>query len=264
MKNYRLVLSIFLLAAFFLGAYTAFIYVYTECKFAPLPLLTEPSAAAPSAAWNAPDKQLFLHQVNTVRRAKKKETKYAGYELDLLPGQDGTLWVAHDESQLKRRVTLQDIFAALKNPQAKTWWLDLKTDLTSAELDEIINTAARFGIPKEHLFLETGPGPTAKLIKQKGLGLLLALTDGFDEDDNNPQKRRALNAKALKEWQEYQPHAVSASFGKYAYLRAYFPNMPKAIYYSATVRPSLKKTFMKRQMATDPSVRIFMLDEYTF
>ena len=40
--------------------------------------------------------------------------------------------------------------------------------------------------------------------------------------------------------------------------------MPKAIYYSATVRPSLKKTFMKRQMATDPSVRIFMLDEYTF
>lgn len=264
MKKYRIFLSILVLAVFCAGAYTAFIYVYTAGKFAPLPLLTAPRAAAPAARWPAPENQLFLHQVNTVRRAKNKETKYPGYELDLLPGQDGTLWVAHDETQLKRRVTLQDIFSALQNPQQKIWWLDLKTDLTSAELDEVINTAARFGIPKEHLFLETGPGPTASLIKQKGLGLLLALTDGFDEDHNSPQERQALNAKALEEWQEYQPHAVSASFGKYAYLRAYFPNMPKAIYYTATVRPSLKKTFMKRQMATDPSVQIFMLDEYTF
>lgn len=265
MRRSRIILSAILLAVFSLGAYAAFMYVYTEWKFAPVELLQEPNHAAPHAQWNAPQERLFIHQVNTVRRAKNKDRSYNGYELDLLPETaGGELFVAHDESALPGKVKLADIFSAVKNPQDKTYWLDLKTELTPAQLDEILQTARQFNVPEQNLLFETVPGPTAKLINQKGLALLLQLTDGFDEDEKDPAKRAEINRRALAEWTEYRPAAVTASFGKYPYLRAYFPDMPKAVYYSATRRPSLKKPFMVRHIQKDPSVRIFMIDEYTW
>lgn len=264
MRTYRLILALVLLVLVSAGAYTAFMYVYTEQKFILPQLLTEPS----DFALAAPAKQiLFLHQVNTPRRAQKKEDKYSGFELDLIAVTEANgerLYVAHDEKQLKNRVKLADIFSALRAPAEKYWWLDIKTDLTQADIDYILNTSKAFHIPQDHLYLEANPGPTARLIKNNNLNLLLQLIDGFEEDGQNEKTRTAINEAALKEWQEYKPAAVSASFGKYIYLKAYFPNMPKAIYYSATVRPSLKKTFLKRRMAEDPSVQIFMVDEYTF
>ena len=152
----------------------------------------------------------------------------------------------------------------MRAPAEKYWWLDLKTDLTQTDIDYILHTAKAYHIPTDHLYWETQPGPTARLIKKNKLNLLLQLPEGFENDEQSAAKRNAINEAALKEWQEYKPAAVSASFGKYTYLKAYFPHLPKAIYYSATVRPSLKKTFMKRHMAEDHSVQIFMLDEYTF
>ena len=86
--------------------------------------------------------------------------------------------------------------------------------------------------------------------------------EGFEQDNGDFVQRTKLNAQALALWEKYQPVAVSASFGKYVHLQAYFPQMPKAIYYSATKRPSLKKTFMRQHMRRDNSVKIFMVDEY--
>ena len=264
MRTYRLVLALVLLALVLTGAYTAFMYVYTEQKFTLPKLLTEPS----DYTVGTPAKQiLFLHQVNTPRRAKKKEDKYSGFELDLMAvpeKNDKKIYVAHDEKQLKKHIKPDDIFSALRAPAEKYWWLDLKTDLTQTDIDYILHTAKSYHIPTDHLYWETQPGPTARLIKKNKLNLLLQLPEGFENDEQSSAKRNAINEAALKEWQEYKPAAVSASFGKYTYLKAYFPHLPKAIYYSATIRPSLKKTFMKRHMAEDHSVQIFMLDEYTF
>lgn len=265
MRRYKIILSVILLAVFSFGAYAAFMYVYTEWKFAPVELFSEPDLSAPHADWKAPAGHLFIHQVNTVRRAKNKDARYSGYELDLMPAAaGGELFVAHDESALAARVKLADIFSAVKRPQDKTYWLDLKTELTPGQLDEILQTAKQFNVPADNLLFETVPGPTAKLINKKGLGLLLQLPDGFDNDEKNTAKRAQINRSALAEWTEYRPAAVSASFGKYPYLRAYFPQMPKAVYYSATRRPSLKKPFMVRHIKEDPSVKIFMIDEYTW
>lgn len=265
MRRSKIILSVILLAVFSFGAYAAFMYVYTEWKFAPVELLREPDPSAPHAQWKAPQNGLFIHRVNTVRRAKNKDKSYNGYELDLMPDEPGEeLFVAHDSNALPGKVKLADIFSAVKRPQDKTYWLDLKTELTPAQLDEILQTARQFNVPPENLLFETVPGSTARLINKKGLGLLLQLPDGFDEDGKDPAKRAQINRQALAEWTEYRPAAVSASFGKYPYLRAYFPDMPKAVYYSATRRPSLKKPFMARHMKEDSSVKIFMIDEYTW
>lgn len=264
MRKSRIVLYILLLAVFSFGAYAAFMYVYTEWKFLPVELLQEPNKAAPHAEWKAPDTLLYLHQVNTPRRAQRKENAYAGYEIDLQTDEQGNLWVAHDPEEMAQQIKLADIFSALKNPGQKAYWLDLKTQLTPAQLDQILLTAQAFHIPQENLLLETVPGDTAKMINKKKLNLLLQLPESFDKDFNDPQARKEINQNALQEWEEYRPAAVSASFGKYTYLRAYFPEMPKAIYYSSTKRPSLKKPFMINHMKEDPSVKIFLIDEYTW
>lgn len=263
MKTLRAV--VFTLLALGLGGvvYGSFMHGYVRAKFAPVPRLQAPDLSAPAAAWQAGENPLFLHQVNTPRRARAKERKYPGFELDLSQDEQGRLYVAHDEKGLAKQVRLNDIFAALQRPQDKSWWIDLKFVPTAAQIDEVLYLAAQCGIPAQRLLFEAGPGPTAQLLKEKNLGLLLQIPEGFEEDGGDPARRQTLNAQALQEWQQYRPAAVAASFGKYPFLKAYFPNMPKAIYYSSTVRPSYKKPLMKRQMLKDPSVRIFMLDEYT-
>lgn len=263
MKTLRTILFALLALGLAGGAYGLFMQGYVHAKFAPVPRRQAPDLSAPAAAWQAGGNPLFLHQVNTPGRARAKERKYPGFELDLSQDKQGRLYVAHDEKGLSKRVRLNDIFAALQRPQDKSWWIDLKFAPTEAQIDEILSVAAQYAIPAQQLLFEAGPGPTAQLLKKKNLGLLLQIPEGFEEDGGDPAHRQTLNAQALQEWQQYRPAAVAASFGKYPFLKAYFPNMPKAIYYSGTVRPSYKKPLMKRHMLKDPSVRIFMLDEYT-
>ncbi len=260
MRTYKLLLSLGTLTVALAGAYVSFIYLYTDHMFTPISFLVAPNPAAPQQEWTAPH-VAFIHKVNTPARARKKDAKFGGFEVDVLSYQ-GNLLAAHDPREAQRNILLEDIFKAVKKPAQKVWWLDVKGELTDTEIDEIVSLASRHNISHEHLLFEASAGPTAKRIKQKKLALLLPLPDGFDQDHNDPEVRAKLNADVLVLWEEYQPLAVSASFGKYAYLQAYFPNMAKAIYYSATQRPSLKKYLMRRHLRRDPSVRIFMTDEY--
>ena len=262
MRTHKLILSIgFLLAACIL-AYVSFMYVYTDHMFAPVTPLQEASMLSAYQNWSVPLTP-FIHKVNTPQRARRKDGRFNGFEVDIFPYQ-GEILVAHDSTEALRDVKLPDIFTAIKNPVEKVWWLDVKGDLTFEEIDRILHLAARYNIPTSHLLFEVSPGETAKRINRKNLSLLLPLPDGFDEDHNDPNTRAKLNAKVSALWEEYKPLAISASFGKYAYLRTYFPNIPKAIYYSATQRPSIKKSFMRRHMGRDSSVKIFMTDEYNW
>lgn len=244
------------------AAYAAFMYGYVQLKFIPLTPVSEPwqTHTAP-AAW--PGDILFIHAVNTPQRARAKDARYDGMEMDLNRLPDGTLVLAHDPSRFKNASTLQDVWSALKTPGQKTYWLDLKIPLTQADIDALARTAARFNIPKTRLFFETEGGDTARLLTQNGFPILLQTPDGFDEDGGDSARRAALNARLAKVLEEYRPAAVAGSLGKYPYLRAYFPQINKAIYTSTTKRPSLKKTFLAQAMKKDPAVKIFMVDEYT-
>jgi len=260
MRTYKILLSVLVIIVTIMGAYISFMYLYTDHMFTPIPLLAAPNPAAPSQVWTAPHVP-FIHKVNTPARARQKDNKFGGFEVDVL-SYNGKLLAAHDPSEAQRNVTLEDIFAAVQKPAQKVWWLDVKGQLTDREIDTILTLATQYNIPTEHLLFEASAGPTAKRITQKNLSLLLPLPNGFDQDHNDPEVRAKLNADVLALWEEYHPKAVSASFGKYAYLQAYFPKMSKAIYYSATQRPSLKKRLMRRHLHRDPSVHIFMTDEY--
>lgn len=259
MRTYRIILSLCTLAIALAVAYSAFMFVYTDYKFAPISFLIAPNRTDLASTWETPQLD-FIHQINTPARAQKKAIKYDGLEIDVWL-QDGQLLAAHDSLQAQAHIPLEAIFAAVKDPAQKFWWLDIKSDLTSKEIETIVQLANRYQIPLDHLLFEA-TGNTALAITQKQLPLLLPLPEGFDQDNNDPTIRTKLNADALALWEKYHPTAISASFGKYAYLQTYFPNVPKAIYYSATKRPSIKKNFMRRHMRRDKSVKIFMVDEY--
>jgi len=262
MRVYKIVLSVVLLCVALAGAYIAFMYVYTENMFAPVTLLAAPQTQAPHTP-GLEKYTRFIHRVNTPVRARQKDKRFKGFEVDIWMKDDQVL-VAHDAVQSQREQPLTAIFETVSQPAQKIWWLDLKQDMSSEQLENLLRITAQYQIPPENLLFESVPGPTAQLIKTRGLNLLLQLPEGFNEDRGEASLRHQINEQALALWEQYQPVAVSASFGKYAYLREYFPNMPKAIYYSATVRPSVKKALMAARIQKDPSVKIFMTEEYTW
>ncbi len=240
--------------------YSSAMYGYIWLKMRPITPLTAPSAVA---SLSSRPQVHMVHAVNSVERARAKDAHYNGFELDL-NRVNGKLRVAHDEKDFKNSVTLCDIFSAVKDPSQKTWWIDLKTDLNQKDIDHLKEAASHFNISPRRMLFETAAGQTPELLNKNGFPILLSVIDGFNEDDGNSEKRAQLNAQMEELVRRYQPFAIAGSLGKYPYLKAYFPNYNKAIYSSTTVRPSLKKKFLKEAMFKDPTVLVFMQDEYTW
>jgi hypothetical protein len=240
--------------------YTTAMYGYVWMKMKPLvpiapPSFTQSYAKRPSVH--------MVHAVNSVKRAHTKDKHYDGMEIDVFR-KNGKLIAAHDEKSAEHAPTLGEIFTVLSHPETKTFWLDLKIDLTQADIEALKNLARTYHIHPRRMLFEVAPGATADLLNAGGFPILLQLPDAFHEDGGNLTKRQELNAQLEENLRRYRPFAVVGSFGKYPYLRAYFPYYNKAIYSSTTVRPSLKKYFLTKAMFNDPSVLIWMQDEYTF
>lgn len=250
-------LIIFLMCAALL--YSTAMYGYVWMKMRPQTPIA-PVSHIVSAAQRP--QMRMLHRVNSVRRAKAKDGAYSAFELDVYR-HGGKLLIAHDEKDLSSAPQPADIFCSVKNPGEKTWWLDVKTELSQQDIDVLKDHAARCGVKLRSMLFETECGPQALLLQKNGLPVLLSVPHGFDDDGGNPQKRIRLNAELEEQIRRCQPFALAGSFGKYPYLKAYFPHYNKAIYSATTVRPSLKKKFLADAILKDPSVLIWMQDEYT-
>lgn len=239
--------------------YAAGSFVYVQLQMRPLRPIAAPSALV--SLDKRPQVHL-IHAVNSIRRAQAKDAYFEGFEIDI-NRVSGRLMLAHDETEFEQAIPLSSLFEAIENPQTKTYWLDLKTELTQEDVNEIKRLAAQYGISPRKLLFETDAGETADLLNANGLPILLRLPNGFEDDEDNAQKRTALNAEMTDLLRRYHPFAIAGSLGKYPYLRAYFPQYNKAIYSATTVRPSLKKKFLKDAMFQDPTVLLFMQDQYT-
>lgn len=262
-KSFKIVVFLLLFILAIVATNYYFMAFYVNSKFTKISPISEPIYPTNFHSKAFPDNMLlFLHKVNTPIRASKQQDRYDGFEIDILA--NGTnLHVAHDEKQLEKAFTLSDIFRAIKNAKNKFYWLDTKSALSSSQIDDILQTAQQFEIPFSHLFFEVPAGETASLLSDKNLFILLQIPEGFS-DDVDAVERESKNNELEILWNKYKPVAIVGSFGKYQALQAYAPNMPKAIYYSSTTRPSFKKIFMQKNFSKDSSVKIFMQEAYTF
>ncbi|MBR3632456.1 MAG: hypothetical protein IKN49_05320 [Elusimicrobiaceae bacterium] len=256
MKN---VCKIFVLLCAIALLYTTSMYGYIWLKMQPLQPIAPVSAVA---SYDIRPDVNMLHAVNSVHRAQTKEKAFNGFEIDVSKYQK-KLVAAHDASTFAKAPALEEIFAAIAHPEEKTFWLDLKTPLTQEDIQYIKQIAKQYHIHPRRIFFEVKGGETADLLSANGFPILLQISSHFHEDENDPQKRILLNAELEDLLRRYHPWAIAASLGKYPYLQAYFPKYNKAIYSSTTKRPSLKKYFLTRAIHQDPTVRIWMQDQYT-
>lgn len=245
--------------------YVAYAYGYAAQKTANLPTAAEAPAHTVPAVYPWPQETLlFLHAVNTPLRAQRKEARFDGFEIDLMTLPGGQLAVAHDESDLGKQQRLDDIFSAMQRPAEKYYWLDLKTPLTQEHINNLLLSLSRFGIDPQQVLLETPvEGPNAELLRQNNLPLLLTLPEGFDDPSATSEQLAALQTQTRALSTRLQPAALAASFGKYAPISKWLPEQNKALYSTNIVRPSLIKHFLKKRVLKDPSVKIYLTEEYT-
>ncbi|MBR3632455.1 MAG: hypothetical protein IKN49_05315 [Elusimicrobiaceae bacterium] len=256
--------KIIVLLAILVGIYAGVSYILVCNHLRPITPIATPYLGTPTGSWG-PTAFSFIHQTNERQRMLTKSKRYHGFEIDLYTQpNDPTLYVAHDPRQFKYKMTLQAAFSIPKEPAENFFWIDMKSSLTQAQIDEVKNIARLCGVPLENLIFEPPykDDAQAKLLTQNGLRVILFIT-GF-EKEFNAEQTQALVDKTQHRIEEIQPWGISSGMGLYPYLKAYFPNYPKAICYNTTKRPSLKKYFMRRLIAKDPSVRIFLTDEYNW
>ena len=239
-------------------------YFYTLNHVRPVSPVVTPSLTKSPTIWK-PEVFSFIHQTNERQRMLTKSRRYQGFEIDTYtePGKR-EIRVAHDPRQFKNQMTLQAAFAIPKDPKHSYYWIDMKSPLTQEQIDDVKNIARMSGVPLENLIFEppASEDEHAKLLVQNGLNVILFIT-GF-EKNMTPQQTADLVAKTQQRIDEIKPLAISSGMGIYPYLKAYFPNYYKAICYNTTKRPSLKKFFMRRQMRKDPTVIMFLNDEYNW
>ncbi len=254
-----------LLAMLALAVYALAAYAYTRLHMRPITPLVPPSPLTAQTDWR-PGAFSYIHQVNQRQRMLRKSQRYNGFEIDTytLPN-DPTIYVAHDPRQFKYKMTLQAAFSIPQDPQKAFFWIDMKTSLTQAQIDEVKKIAAFCGVPLENLIFEPPykDPAQAKLLSQNGLHVILFIT-GFYKENLSPEQTQALVDKINQQIEEIHPLALASGMGNYPYLKAYFPQYYKAICYNTTKRPSLKKHFMRRLMRQDPHVIMYLTDEYSW
>ena len=248
-----------------MGLYVGGCYFYTLKHLHTVTPMATPITVATNTTWR-PTAFSYIHQVNERQRMLTKSKRYNGFEIDIYTQpNDPTIYVAHDPSQFKYKMTLQAVFSIPKDPKEAFFWIDMKTSLTQAQIDQVKQIAQVCGVPLENLIFEppyTDPAQ-GKLLAQNGLHVILFVT-GFYKKNLSAEQTQALIDKIQQQIQEIQPLALASGMGNYPYLKTYFPNYYKALCYNTTKRPSLKKFFMRRLMKKDPTVIMLLNDEYNW
>lgn len=261
MRNTVYVLAGVGIAALCFLIYVALAYVYAQNRTHPAPQRTRVSELASGPDVYRPDDFLFIHRVNTPDRVQRKRLKYNNFELDVITEKgDETVYIAHDDSQLKGRVTFKDIMNAQPFPQYANYWVDMKHELTQKQINQVLADAKAFGLNPERLIFEPATDENARLLRKNGLNIILQIT-GFKKG-LTPEQEAALVKDTERRIRELEPIAISSGMGQYPFLRTYFPDYYKAICYNTTKRPSIKKEIVKRLMKSDPTVTMFLVDEY--
>lgn len=210
-------------------------------------------------------KTLAVHQINTPAKAKTKQRDFNAFEIDLISGDSGALFVAHDGNEAKNKISFEDIVKQIEDTPNFIFWFDLKTELTENNINEIVEVAAKYGLKQQHLMFEIGLDvgeKTLPVLKKYNLPVLLRTIPGFEYDNGSPKKREELNRKMQETIELFEPFAIMGTVKRYPYLRAYFPDTAKVIQYPSVRMPSLKKVFLVRKMIKEPDIKIILIDEF--
>lgn len=249
--------AIFLTAfAAILCIWTAVTFRYVNAKFQKVPdaTISRLRSSKPLAFTG----QEALHQVNTVNRLKKKNRRYTGFETDVFYLKDN-FYVAHDENELSD-LTLEALLAEFINPQNTYLWLDLKNAPETGNMAQRLTTLLQtYKLPVENVVIEALP-QAAKQLSDAGFYTAI---HACCFDKNMPQEAANALIKQIEENIRFSgASALSAGINGYTFIRQYFPEMDKIVYYTKTKIPGFKRRLMSRRVLQDATVKMLLVDEY--
>lgn len=214
--------------------------------------------ASADGSLQLPDNKIWAHRVNDTASAREKEKQFNGMELDIVysPYQN-KLFVCHNEEDTVNGLTLDQWFAALKNPKKNGYWLDVK-NLNYYTADGIATlvqeTLDNYQIA-DQAFLESSSEKALKIVKEHGLHTSLwvdnfhwSSIDTADWGDKVSQQVRFA-----------QPDALSCEYRMFGALTEYFSDQRIFLWHTpATLNEENAK--ITRELCQHPSVRVVLVD----
>ncbi|WP_424244661.1 hypothetical protein Dip510_001920 [Elusimicrobium posterum] len=248
-------ITILLSLAVIWGIFTGVEYILVKIRFTPVAYVPPSKISSVFPAYSGKN---LLHRVNTQQLMAKKIPAYDGAELDVYY-KGKRYFAAHDEKDVGRE-SVKEVLSAAPQLSDKYFWIDLKSPFESLEnARNLKKVFEEVGILLDKVIVETDSPSAASLSVEAGF--LTALQGhGFDRKYDIEELKENLERT---EWEVTASgvQALSCSLTNYPFLRSYFPQMPKIVYYTNNSNPiSLKRYFVKKELQKDPMVKMILMD----
>ena len=210
--------------------------------------------------FNYPTSKLWAHRANDTIVAQTKKQVFDGLEVDVMySNEDNELYIGHDEWDGMYKLTLEEWFAALPEPEKTCYWIDMKNlDNNNAEVigDKIIGITEKFNITDKVLVEHTDIN-ALKILKSKGLKVILWVYNMYWNDDNIDTTTWKKRIKDQIE--NLNPDALSCEYRMFPLLPESFPE-ENIHFWHTPAKLNDENAELTRKLCRNKSVKVVLVD----
>lgn len=212
----------------------------------------------PTSDFCYPESRVWAHSTTDTNIAKQKEPLFDGLELDVNYSEyQDKIFMGHELIDTLNCITLDQWFAALKDPKSKYFWVDMKNlDKHNAQriADIILEQAEKYDI-KDQLMVEHTDHRALKQLKDRGLHVILWVENSYWTG----LRDRAWVRITSRHIHYLHPDALSCEYVMFPLLNHSFPN--QNIHYWDTPREyNDTNVAHTRMLLQDPAVKVVLVD----
>lgn len=203
--------------------------------------------------------KFWAHKVDDTLSAQIKQQKFKGLEVDLVYSEyQDKIFVGHEMWDTCRLLTFEMWMDALSNQKDTKFWLDMKNvNEANAERisDIILSVTEKYGIT-QNVLVENPDWEALKIVKKKGLPVLLWVDNLYWWSDKDTVKWRRITKRHIK---ELQPNGISCEYRMYPLLTKTFPEQNIHFWHTPGEATPENLSF-DRHLAKEKSVKVILVD----
>lgn len=232
--------------------------LFTCCEKEDPVITNKPSNS--KSTFNYPQSKLWAHRANDTVVAQTKKQFFDGLEVDVMySAEDNELYIGHDEWDGMYKLTLEEWFAALPEPEKTCYWIDMKNlDNNNAEIisNKIIDITERFHI-KDKVMVEHTNWTALKTVKDKGLYVILWVYNMYWNDGHIDTTTWKNNIKQQIEF--LKPDALSCEYRMFPLLPESFPEQ-NIHFWHTPAELNDANAELTRRLCRNESVKVVLVD----
>jgi hypothetical protein len=204
--------------------------------------------------------QVWLHRCNTIAKAQNFQYAYSGLELDVhFDTTAGTFIVKHDASDTST-LTLSTWFGSLIDPGRLGFWLDFKNlspGNKSAALAELLRIRNAYHLVVNTIVVESSD-PSC-LPGFDTLNFLVSFyIPYFDPSTLTPEEQIPYRDYIEGFVSEYGIRTISGYNMQHEFMKEYFPQMNKLLWYLDSFNPALQDSVIN-VVKQDSTVQVLLI-----